>query len=98
MIRRLLLRPAAQGDLEETVLWYEDQRPGLGEVFSGELFELLGQIAESPLRFPAAAPTVRRAPLHRFPYVVYFIIEEPTIVVVAILHQRRDPTVWKRRV
>ena len=97
MTRRLLLRPEAEGDLEAAVLWYEEQRPGLGDVFSGELFDLFAQIVQSPLRFPAAERTVRRGPLHRFPYVVYFVVDEPAILVIAILHQRRDPAVWKRR-
>jgi plasmid stabilization system protein ParE len=40
---------------------------------------------------------VRRALLQRFPYAVYFILDDQIIVILAILHQRRDPAVWKRR-
>jgi plasmid stabilization system protein ParE len=97
MTRRLLLQPEAQSDLEEAVLWYEEQRGGLGDAFSGELFDLLDRIAEAPLRFPAAAQAVRRGTLHRFPYVVYFVVDEPAILVIAILHQRRNPAIWRGR-
>jgi toxin ParE1/3/4 len=97
MSRRYLTRPEAQADLEEAAFWYEDQRPGLGEVFSAELFDLIQRIADAPLQFPSVGPTVRRGLLHRFPYAVYFLVEE-TVVIIAILHQRRNPATWKRRV
>jgi plasmid stabilization system protein ParE len=97
MIARLLIRPEAQGDLEEAVLWYEEQRPGLGEVFAAKIFGLLQQIAGSPNQFPAVGPDVRRGLLRRFPHAVYFVLEEDEVVIIAILHQRRDPAVWQRR-
>jgi plasmid stabilization system protein ParE len=92
-----LLRPEAQVDFEAAAFWYEDQRPGLGELFSAEVSDLIQRIAESPLRFPAVLPSVRRGLLHGFPYAVYFTVEEQEVVILAVLHQRRDPAVWKRR-
>jgi plasmid stabilization system protein ParE len=92
------IRPEAQADIEEAAFWYEDQRPGLGERFTRELFELIHRIAESPLQFPLIDVSVRRALLHRFPYAVYFLLEAGRTVLVAVLHQRRDPAVWKHRV
>jgi plasmid stabilization system protein ParE len=97
MTPRLLIRPEAHADLEEAALWYEDQRPGLGEIFSRQMFALIDQIAEWPLRFSVVARSVRRGFLYRFPYAVYFIVDERAIVIIAVLHQRRDPAVWKRR-
>lgn len=47
------LRPEAQADLEDAAFWYEEQKTGLGEVFVGEVFNLLQRTAESPLHFPA---------------------------------------------
>lgn len=98
MTPRYLLRPEAQADIEEAALWYEDQRLGLGERFTGELFDLIHRIAEFPLQFPVIGRSVRRGLLQRFPYAVYFLVDEGPVVVIAVLHQRRDPAVWKRRV
>jgi plasmid stabilization system protein ParE len=94
---RYLVRPEAHADIEEAALWYEDQRPGLGELFTSELFELIDRIAESPLQFPVVGLSVRRGLLQRFPYAVFFLLVEGSAVVLAVLHQRRDPAVWKRR-
>lgn len=98
MTPRYLIRLAAQVDIEEAALWYEDQRPGLGERFTAELFELIDRIAQFPLQFPVVGRSARRGLLHRFPYAVFFLLEEDTVVVLAVLHQRRDPAIWKHRV
>jgi plasmid stabilization system protein ParE len=93
-----LIRPEARADIEQAAFWYEDQRPGLGELFTGELFELISRITEAPLQFPSIGHSVKRGLLHRFPYAVYFLVEIDQIVIVAVLHQRRNPAVWKNRV
>lgn len=93
-----LIRPEAQVDIEESAVWYEEQRSGLGERFTTELFDLIHRIAETPLQFPVIGRSVRRGLLNKFPYSVYFLLEERIAVIIAVLHQRRDPAVWKRRV
>jgi hypothetical protein len=40
---------------------------------------------------------VHRALLHTFPYAVYFQTSDEIVVVLAVLHLRRDPKVWRGR-
>lgn len=40
---------------------------------------------------------IRRALLRRFPYAVYFAVEESTVVVLTVLHAHRDPAAWQKR-
>jgi plasmid stabilization system protein ParE len=40
--------------------------------------------------------TVRRAFVTKFPYLVFYIVEATRVVVLAVLHTSRDPTVWPR--
>jgi len=35
--------------------------------------------------------------LTRFPYGLIYLVEDETIVVVAVMHSSRDPIVWQRR-
>lgn len=98
MASRFLIRPEAQADIEGAALWYEDQRPGLGELFIGELFELIHRISGAPRQFPLVGTHVRRGLLYKFPYAVYFLLEEGEIVIIAVLHQRRDQAVWQNRI
>jgi hypothetical protein len=41
---------------------------------------------------------IRRAPIRRFPYGVYYRIRSNYIQVIAIVHNRRDASVWQSRI
>ena len=97
MTRPVLFQPEVRTDISEAAHRYEQERPGLGERFAADLDEALARVAEGPMQFRILEDGIRRCPFRRFPYAVYFALEEPYIVVVAVLHRRRDPEVWRRR-
>jgi plasmid stabilization system protein ParE len=43
-----------------------------------------------PLAHPVFLKEIRRTILRRFPYGVYYIVEDDRIVVLAVLHLKRD--------
>ena len=98
MTHRLVVRPEAVADLATAYAWYERERPGLG----AELQAAIGVTFKLLLAAPEALPLVhrgaRRALLRRFPYAVYYTIEKDTIEICAVLHTRRNPRRWQRRV
>ena len=97
MTLEVRLRPEAEQDLADAAAWYEEQRQGLGHEFLDEMLTMLSSIAETPLMYPDVHRNTRRAVIHRFPFSVYFRIENATIVVVAIMHGSRNPRRWKNR-
>lgn len=98
MARRFIVRPLAEADLESAARWYDDERPGLAALFLSDVDQTFVRIRERPLLFPALAGDVRRALLHTFPYAVYFRASDEVVVVLAVLHLRRNPKVWRGRV
>ncbi|HEY2732022.1 MAG TPA: type II toxin-antitoxin system RelE/ParE family toxin [Polyangia bacterium] len=95
---RLTVRPAAEGDLADAQTWYSSQDGVLADEFVDELRATLRRVREMPLQFPEVGGA-RRALLHRFSYTVYFVLpDDAHAIVVAILHQSRTPTIWKRRI
>jgi plasmid stabilization system protein ParE len=97
-VRQLLVRPAAAADIEEAYLWHEKQQVGRGEEFLAAVDSLLGEIVAHPTTYPVIHREARRALLRRFPYAVFFRVYGETVVVVACMHGRRDPTRWKARI
>lgn len=97
MTRRFIVRPLAEADLDDAARWYEDERAGLAERFLSDVDRSFARIRERPLQFPSVAGDVRRALLHTFPYAVYFRASNETVVVLAVLHLRRNPKVWRGR-
>lgn len=92
--RGLSLTSRAISELREAAAWYGLQRPGLGVAFLGALEATLQDLRTRPESFGLVAAEVRRALLDRFPYGVFFAIEPESVVVLAILHTRRDPRRW----
>ncbi len=93
----IYLRKDAEQDLLEAADWYENQQNGLGHRFLDEVLAVFATVAESPLQYPLVHRKTRRALLQRFPFGVYYRIEEDIIVVIAVIHGSRDPQRWKER-
>ncbi len=97
MKRIIRLRDEAEEDLTAAASWYEQQRAGLGQEFLDEVLSTLQSIAEQPLRYPLVRRNARRALMTRFPFGVYFRVEEAQIVVMAVMHGSRHPRRWQSR-
>ena len=95
---RLIIRPAAEADIQEASDWYDGEERGVGVRFIDELRNTFARVRETPLQFPNIGRGIRRALLRRFPYAIYFVLRgERQSVVIAVLHQRRNPVAWKKR-
>lgn len=94
---RLLIRRQAKSDLRQAARWYEGQSSGLGREFVAEVETALNRIVENPLQYQTIYCEVRRTILHKFPYGVFYRIEQNDIVVFAIVHLHRDPASWQER-
>jgi len=89
---------AASADLTEAQDWYEAKVRGLGLKFLAAIDALVNRVVASPRQFPVVHKSVRRALSHRFPYALFFIEDGDTLLVIACMHSRRDPSEWQRRV
>ena len=84
-------------DLAQAITFYERRVEGLGKAFFDEFNDAVLRAASSPLAGSPMRGTVRRQLLHRFPYSVVYNIEEDGILVLTVMHQRRHPNTWQRR-
>jgi plasmid stabilization system protein ParE len=94
----VVVRPVAQADLDDAFAWYQGQAPGLGHEFLRAVAAVFEQIARHPEMFPDVYRGRRRALVRRFPYAVYYRASIDRAVVIACLHLRRGPHVWRSRV
>jgi toxin ParE1/3/4 len=58
---------------------------------------VLQGLRENPEIHPRVDVRVRRAALPRFPYGIFYIIDDQAIRVIAILHRARSPERWRQR-
>jgi plasmid stabilization system protein ParE len=88
-----LLR-AAKRDVKKAYEWYEEQKPGLGDVFLERVEECLSAIGRSPNAFQVVAHDARRAIVKQFPYVIFYRIEDEAIYVYSVFHTSQNPQKW----
>ncbi len=89
--------PEADADLKEARAWYDNVRSELGERFAHAVEDTVETIYQGALQFPVVHRKVRRAGVRRFPFGIFFEVQESRIVVIACFHGRRDPRRWKVR-
>jgi len=82
----------------EAAVFYEDQAIHLGEHFLAIVAAAVFEIAEAPELWPERDNGMRRRPLRRFPYSILYRIDNDEIIIVAVMHQKRRPNYWVRRV
>ncbi len=91
------IEPDAQNDLEEAVIWYEEQRKNLGEEFSEEVYLKIEFINQNPKLYQVAFNNIRSAVLDQFPFIIFYFMKNKFIHIIAIIHQSRNPNIVKIR-
>jgi plasmid stabilization system protein ParE len=94
---RVVTHPKANQELKEATLYYDHNSPGLGDDFLNEFSATLSRIVASPARWPVILGTARQLKLNRFPYAVIYETLPEEIVVIAVMHLRRQPFYWFNR-
>ena len=93
----IVFRRIAKREMDESIDWYENQREQLGLELAIEIDRILQNISRNPKQFPLTRGDIRRALLRRFPYGVHYIIEDNRVVVLAVFHVKRNPSLLEDR-
>ncbi|MBI2301442.1 MAG: type II toxin-antitoxin system RelE/ParE family toxin [Armatimonadetes bacterium] len=91
------LLAVAEVELAEAVDYYNGQSEGLGFEFAAEVRQTLERIVEHPEAWHPLTPRTRRCRTRRFPYGVLYRVRDEEILVVAVMHLRRAPQSWRKR-
>jgi plasmid stabilization system protein ParE len=100
---RVELHPLAEDDVRDAWIWYERQRPGLGDQFLDAFTAAVEHITQWP---KSGQPTLtsedgtiveRRAPTPGFPYAIRYRATDEVLLIVVVYHPHRDPEFGKDR-
>lgn len=97
MSRRTVVRPQAIEEAERAKAWYAERAPELGAAFVDEYEATVMRIEAQPLAYQAVHASLRRALMHRFPYVIIFRVTDDELVIAAVAHERQHPRRWRSR-
>jgi plasmid stabilization system protein ParE len=85
-------------DIEDIVLWYEEQRIGLSYDFELCLEVGVAEISRNPNHFQKRYKNISVRFISRFPFGIHYLIKENGVVVLGIFHTSRSPKNWTKRI
>lgn len=93
----VILEPLAEEDIKEVYRWYELQLTGLGSEFLVSIQSTFGRIERYPLIYQTIIAQLRRAPVERFPFGIFYVTKEEASYVLAVHHYSRNPDSLEKR-
>ena len=92
----ILLSPIAEEELYDSALWYNIRKAKLGNELVEEVDTTLQKILSNPQQFKTVYKNFRMALTKRFPFEIFYEIDDEIILVHHIFHASRNPKVWKK--
>ncbi len=89
---------AAEVEFNEAIIFYNIQSEGLGYEFSSEVQNTIERIIEIPEAWAPLSKRTSRCQTIRFPYGIIYQIRDKTLLIISVMHLRRNPQTWKSRI
>jgi toxin ParE1/3/4 len=89
--------PQASQEYTQAAEYYAAIAPELGGRFYDEIERLIQQVRRQPERFLRVSPQARRALARKFPYSVVYLDQPERVWIVAVMHAKRRPGYWRKR-
>ncbi len=89
---KLKLLPLVYQDLKNAKKWYFEINPDLGEYFKSKVNDEFEYIEQYPKHYKIKIDGLRQALVSKFPYTIYYLIEEELkiVVVIGVLAQKQS--------
>ena len=94
---KLRFTSRAYRDVDETTGFYRQKSLRVAGEFLLAIDGAGIAIKADPLACPKVSTALRRHVMNRFPYGLYYRVTPDEIIVVAVMHAKRDPRVWRDR-
>ena len=95
---RYSFHPEAENELLSAITYFEDCSEGLGLDFAKEVFATIQRTLRFPYAWTEFSYHTRRALTKRFPFgVIYQVINDEEIVILAVMQLNREPNYWTTR-
>ena len=92
----LEVKDAANTEITEAYLYYEEKRTGLGEEFLEHLDAYFDRITTNPNHFSKKREPYREAFIKRFPFLIIYEVTKKKIIVYSVFNTWKNPKKKKK--
>ncbi len=97
MAFNIVIKPIAIFDNDEIISYYRKESGELANRYYQHFLAALKKIRETPLAYSYVKNPVRKHNINKFPYKIYYLVEEENIIVLGIAHEKRSIAFVRRR-
>ncbi len=94
MLNKVKFAKEAADEFRESVEWYELKAKGLGLKLADEIDTTIERIKLNFDLYPKVVKNIRKIQMNRFPYSLFYEIENDAIIIIRIFHNKRKPIEW----
>ena len=95
-VRSVVFTTRAAVELSAAVEWYDLRRDGLGRRFLDAVEAVIPRLQHLPSAGQPILAPIRRAFVRKFPFSIFYVESSEAVVILAVFHNRRDPSGWPR--
>ncbi|MCT4664315.1 MAG: type II toxin-antitoxin system RelE/ParE family toxin [Flavobacteriales bacterium] len=95
---RIELLEEAELDFDKSYGFYHESSPKIADTFLTEINIGFESIKHNSTAFPIVYKDIRKYVVKKFPFMIYYRIEDVCIQVIAVFHTSRSPEIWNKRI
>ena len=97
-MKTVIFHPLFSQELTDAIAYYEAQQPGLGLEYLEDVENTVNLLRIYPEAGSRVRGSIRRLILPKFPYsLLYRLLENEQIRILALAHHKRRPQYWRNR-
>lgn len=93
----IIIKPIAEEDIKVALDWYNEINKSLSKKLLEKIAISLEKIKENPEHYQKRYQEIRIVFTKKFPYGIYYTLENSTIYIHAILHTKQNPEIANER-
>ena len=90
MAFNIVVEPGALSDIQNAIDYYDRHQVGLGKKFIAAFEKQITYLIQNPF-FRIVYKDYRALPIKKFPFIIFFYIDNNTVFIVAVFNTHQDP-------
>ena len=94
---KILIFPKAKKDIAESIKWYKNKGEYTSDRFKMSVFQTIESLKNDSVENAKILIRLNRVFVKKFPFVIYYLKENKSIIIFGVLHNKRSKAIIEGR-